>query len=226
MIELSLATKQFETETIQTTALNKVNLSIEQGEFVSIMGPSGSGKTTLLNILGMFENLDTGNYTLLDKSVRELSYGARLELRRECLGYVFQSFNLIPHLSVLENVELPLKYRGYKRLDRKRLALESLEKMSLGNRVDHMPYQISGGQQQRVAIARACVSKPTLILADEPTGNLDTTSGQTVLDALCDINRNGTTIVMVTHSKVAASMSSRKLNMVDGQIVDFGGKGN
>ncbi|MCW8348985.1 ABC transporter ATP-binding protein [Vibrio sp. ZSDZ65] len=220
MIELANATKHFQTDTVRTTALNDIDLTINNHEFVSIMGPSGSGKSTLLNVLGLFEALDQGSYTLDEHQVSRMSNTKIVRVRRATLGYVFQSFNLIPHLSSLENVELPLLYRGYKPVQAKSMAKKSLQDIQLGHRLNHKPFQLSGGQQQRVAIARACVSQPKLILADEPTGNLDSESGKVVLETLRKIYHNGATIVMVTHSNHAANYGTKQLTMHDGEIVE------
>ncbi|MGF1749606.1 MULTISPECIES: ABC transporter ATP-binding protein [Vibrio] len=220
MIELANATKHFQTDTVRTTALNDIDLTINNHEFVSIMGPSGSGKSTLLNVLGLFEALDQGSYTLDEHQVSRMSNTNIVRVRRATLGYVFQSFNLIPHLSSLENVELPLLYRGYNPVQAKSMAKKSLQDIQLGHRLNHKPFQLSGGQQQRVAIARACVSQPKLILADEPTGNLDSESGKVVLETLRKIYHNGATIVMVTHSNHAANYGTKQLTMHDGEIVE------
>ena len=218
MLHLQNAKKYYTTKVIKTRVLNNITLSVEKGEFVSIMGPSGSGKSTLLNIVGMFESLDSGSLTLAGKHVDNLGYSQRITLRRELIGYIFQSFNLIPHLSIFDNVELPLKYRGVAKKDRIEQVNQILSLLGIDNRKNHKPMQLSGGQQQRVAIARAMVTCPALILADEPTGNLDSKNARAVLEQLKAINQSGATIIMVTHSDEASSYSNRILNMKDGNI--------
>ena len=218
MIRLQNAGKSFATKTLRTLALNNISLSVEMGEFVAVMGPSGSGKTTLLNVMGLFEQLDKGTLEVLSTDVTTLSYSKRVGLRREAIGYIFQAFNLIAHMSVFENIELPLEYRGIEKAERKTRVMATIEKFGLDNRAFHRPSQLSGGQQQRVAIARAVISKPKLILADEPTGNLDSVNGKIVLDELKQINQAGTTIIMVTHSDDAAKNASRVLIMRDGSL--------
>ncbi len=201
MIKVTDITKVFRTEEIETTALNKVSFEINSGEFVAIMGPSGCGKSTLLNILGLLDNPTDGSYMLLGQEVAKLKEKDRTKFRKGNIGFVFQSFNLIDELNVFENVELPLRY------------------LNISHRAQHFPQQLSGGQQQRVAIARAVVSNPKLILADEPTGNLDSKNGKEVMDLLTELNKEGTTIVMVTHSQKDASVAQRVVNLFDGEIV-------
>lgn len=219
MIKVTNLSKIFRTEEIETTALNNVSFEINEGEFVAIMGPSGCGKSTLLNILGLLDNPSEGSYELLGKEMSKLKESERTKFRKGKLGFVFQSFNLIDELNVFENVELPLKYLNIGASERKRRVNEILKRMSISNRAKHYPQQLSGGQQQRVAIARAVVSNPKLILADEPTGNLDSKNGKEVMNLLCELNSEGTTIVMVTHSQKDASMAQRIINLFDGRIV-------
>lgn len=219
MIKTENLKKLYTTEEVETTALNNVNIQIEQGEFVSIMGPSGCGKSTLLNILGLLDNLNGGKYYFLDYEVSGYSERQRATLRKENLGFVFQSFNLIDELTVFENVELPLLYLKYSGSERKKRVHEVLERMNIRHRVNHFPQQLSGGQQQRVAVARAVVSIPKLILADEPTGNLDSSHGDEVMTLLSSLNEAGTTIVMVTHSPTYAEYGNRIIHLFDGHIV-------
>lgn len=219
MIKVTNLSKIFRTEEIETTALNNVSFEINEGEFVAIMGPSGCGKSTLLNILGLLDNPTEGSYELLGKEMAKLKESERTKFRKGKLGFVFQSFNLIDELNVFENVELPLKYLNIGASERKRRVNDILKRMSISNRSKHYPQQLSGGQQQRVAIARAVVSNPKLILADEPTGNLDSKNGKEVMNLLCELNSEGTTIVMVTHSQKDASMAQRIINLFDGRIV-------
>lgn len=219
MIKVTNLSKIFRTEEIETTALNNVSFEINEGEFVAIMGPSGCGKSTLLNILGLLDNPTEGSYELLGKEMSKLKESERTKFRKGKLGFVFQSFNLIDELNVFENVELPLEYLNIGASERKRRVNEILKRMSISNRAKHYPQQLSGGQQQRVAIARAVVSNPKLILADEPTGNLDSKNGKEVMNLLCELNSEGTTIVMVTHSQKDASMAQRIINLFDGRIV-------
>ncbi|CNK80982.1 ABC transporter ATP-binding protein [Yersinia aldovae ATCC 35236] len=219
MLNIQNAEKSFITKTIKTQVFNHLNLAVEQGEFVSIMGPSGSGKSTLLNIIGMFDSLDSGSLTLAGKDVVPLSYSQRIIVRRKLIGYIFQSFNLIPHLSIFDNIELPLKYRHVAKKERIELVNRILNLFAIENRRDHKPMQLSGGQQQRVAIARAMVSNPTLLLADEPTGNLDSKNTRNVLEQLSRINQTGTTIIMVTHSDEAATYGNRVITMRDGKLI-------
>lgn len=220
MIKVENLTKSFETEEIQTIALNKVSLEVADGEFVAIMGPSGCGKSTLLNILGLLDNPTEGNYYLDGREVGHLREKERTEVRKGQIGFVFQSFNLIDELNVFENVELPLTYLGIKASERKERVQNILKRMSISHRGRHFPQQLSGGQQQRVAIARAVVANPKLILADEPTGNLDSKNGLEVIRLLNDLHDEGTTIVMVTHSQHDAGFANRIINLFDGQIVN------
>lgn len=219
MITVNNLSKVFRTEEIETTALNSVSFTINQGEFVAIMGPSGCGKSTLLNVLGLLDNPTGGSYQLLDTEMAQLREKDRTKFRKGNIGFVFQSFNLIDELNVYENVELPLKYLNISASERKRRVTEMLKRMNISHRAQHYPQQLSGGQQQRVAIARAVVANPKLILADEPTGNLDSRNGKEVMDLLCELNKEGTTIVMVTHSQKDASVAQRIINLFDGEIV-------
>ena len=219
MITVNNLSKVFRTEEIETTALNNVSFTINKGEFVAIMGPSGCGKSTLLNILGLLDNPSGGSYDLLGTEVANLRERERTNYRKGNIGFVFQSFNLIDELNVYENVELPLKYLNISASERKRRVTEILKRMNISHRAGHYPQQLSGGQQQRVAIARAVVANPQLILADEPTGNLDSRNGKEVMDLLCQLNAEGTTVVMVTHSQRDASAAQRIINLFDGEIV-------
>ena len=219
MITVNNLSKVFRTEEIETTALNNVSFTINKGEFVAIMGPSGCGKSTLLNILGLLDNPSGGSYNLLGTEVASLRERERTNYRKGNIGFVFQSFNLIDELNVYENVELPLKYLNISASERKRRVTEILKRMNISHRAGHYPQQLSGGQQQRVAIARAVVANPQLILADEPTGNLDSRNGKEVMDLLCQLNAEGTTVVMVTHSQRDASAAQRIINLFDGEIV-------
>ena len=219
MLKVTDIKKSFVTEEVETVALNGISFEVKEGEFVAIMGPSGCGKSTLLNILGLLDNPTEGSYKLLDKEVGKLKEKDRTMFRKGNIGFVFQSFNLIDELSVEENVELPLIYMGVKHSERKERVKKMLERMSISHRTRHFPQQLSGGQQQRVAIARALVSNPKLILADEPTGNLDSKNGQDVMTLLKELNDEGTTIIMVTHSQHDASYASRVICMLDGKIV-------
>jgi len=219
MIKTVDLTKVFRTEEVETTALNQVSFEIKEGEFVAIMGPSGCGKSTLLNIMGLLDNPSGGTYYFLDQEVSNYSEKQRANLRKRNIGFVFQNFNLIDELSVFENVELPLIYLGYSAAERKQRVEEVLEQMQIMHRRNHFPLQLSGGQQQRVAVSRAVVAKPHIILADEPTGNLDSTHGDEVMNLLETLNKNGTTIIMVTHSQRDASYSQRIIRLFDGQIV-------
>ena len=212
--------KVFTTDVVETHALNGVSIDIHDGEFVAIMGPSGCGKSTLLNILGMLDTPTEGIYMLDGREVSTLKEDERTAYRRGKIGFVFQSFNLIEELNVAENVGLPLGYLGIKGEKRRKLVAETLERMGISHRATHHPNQLSGGQQQRVAIARAVVCKPGLVLADEPTGNLDSKNGIEVMELLRELNREGTTVVMVTHSQRDASYADRIINLFDGQIVD------
>ena len=219
MIETVSLQKVYTTEEVETTALNNVNLEINEGEFVAIMGPSGCGKSTLLNVLGLLDNPSSGEYYLNDNEVSKHTERQRANTRKENIGFVFQSFNLIDELTVAENVELPLLYMGLPSNERKKRLDESLEYMGIKHREKHFPQQLSGGQQQRVAVARAVISNPNIILADEPTGNLDSTNGNEVMDLLTELNKNGTTIVMVTHNAHDASYAHRIIHLFDGHVV-------
>lgn len=220
MIRIENLTKIFRTEEIETVALNGVSLEIKDGEFVAIMGPSGCGKSTLLNILGLLDNPNEGAYWLGEEEVSRLKEKDRTQYRKGRIGFVFQSFNLIEELTVEENIELQLKYLGVSKAERKQRTLDILRKVNLSHRAKHYPQQLSGGQQQRVAIARAVVGNPRLILADEPTGNLDSKNGKEVMELLSQLNSEGSTIVMVTHSQHDATYAKRIINMFDGQIVE------
>ena len=211
--------KIFRTEEVETLALNKVSIEVKEGEFVAIMGPSGCGKSTLLNILGLLDNPTSGEYYLNGIEVSRYTEAQRTKLRKGIIGFVFQSFNLIDELNVYENIELPLLYMGVSAAERKKKVQEAMERMAIVHREKHFPQQLSGGQQQRVAIARAVVANPKLILADEPTGNLDSKNGQEVMNLLSELNKEGTTIVMVTHSQHDAGFASRTINLFDGQVV-------
>ena len=219
MIKTNDLTKIFRTEEVETTALNKVTLNVKDGEYVAVMGPSGCGKSTLLNILGLLDNPSTGSYIFNGTEVANLKERDRTIFRKGNIGFVFQSFNLIDELNVYENVELPLIYLKMKTSDRKKRVEDVLERMKIGHRAKHFPQQLSGGQQQRVAIARAVVANPKLILADEPTGNLDSKNGIEVINLLTELNKEGTTIIMVTHSDRDAGYAHRIVNLFDGQIV-------
>ena len=219
MIRTENLTRIFRTEEIETIALNGVNINVKDGEFVAIMGPSGCGKSTLLNILGLLDTPTEGKYWLGDEEVGHLKERERTAYRKGRIGFVFQNFNLIDELTVEENIDLQLKYLGIGKAERKERVLDILRKVKLSHRAKHYPHQLSGGQQQRVAIARAVVSNPKLILADEPTGNLDSKNGKEVMDLLTELNKEGTTIVMVTHSQKDAACAQRIVNLFDGQIV-------
>jgi putative ABC transport system ATP-binding protein len=219
MIKTNSLTKVFRTEEVETTALNKVTLEVKEGEYVAVMGPSGCGKSTLLNILGLLDNPTAGSYIFNGTEVANLKERDRTIFRKGNIGFVFQSFNLIDELNVYENVELPLIYLKMKSGERKKMVEDVLERMKIGHRAKHFPQQLSGGQQQRVAIARAVVANPKLILADEPTGNLDSKNGIEVINLLTELNKEGTTIIMVTHSDRDAGYAHRIVNLFDGQIV-------
>lgn len=220
MIRTENLTRIFRTEEIETIALNGVNINVKDGEFVAIMGPSGCGKSTLLNILGLLDTPTEGKYWLGDEEVGHLKERERTAYRKGRIGFVFQNFNLIDELTVEENIDLQLKYLGIGKAERKERVLDILRKVKLSHRAKHYPHQLSGGQQQRVAIARAVVGKPSIILADEPTGNLDSKNGMEVMQLLSELNEEGTTIVMVTHSQHDATYASRIINLFDGQVVD------
>lgn len=219
-IEISDIEKVFRTETVETMALNKVSLKIEDGEFVAIMGPSGCGKSTLLNILGLLDSPSSGSYLLDGKEVGNLTEKGRASYRKGKLGFIFQAFNLIDMMTVKQNIMLPLNCLNIPKAEREKRVNEIMERMGIAHRCDHYPSQLSGGQQQRVAIARAVVSNPGLILADEPTGNLDSKNGAEVMSLLEGLHRAGATIVMVTHSQKDAASADRVINLFDGQIVE------
>ncbi len=219
MIKVQNLEKIYRTVEIETVALNNVSFEIKEGEFVAMMGPSRCGKSTLLNIIGMLDDLDAGSYLFNGTEVSKFNERKRADLRKHNIGFVFQSFNLIDELTVFENVELPLMYTGVASAERKRIVDEVLDKIQIAHRRNHYPQQLSGGQQQRVAVARAVVNNPKLILADEPTGNLDSRNGNDVMQLLTDLNEKGTTIIMVTHSEHDARFTHRIINMLDGQIV-------
>jgi putative ABC transport system ATP-binding protein len=219
MIKITDLEKVYRTEEVETVALNKLSIEVKEGEFVAVMGPSGCGKSTLLNILGMLDDPDNGSFMFNGTEVAHYNERRRADLRKNNIGFVFQSFNLIDELTVFENVELPLIYTGVKSADRKKRVEQVLDKVQIMHRRNHYPQQLSGGQQQRVAVARAVVNHPKLILADEPTGNLDSNNGNEVMQLLTELNEQGTTIVMVTHSEHDARYSHRIIRMLDGQTV-------
>jgi putative ABC transport system ATP-binding protein len=219
MLKLHNLYKVYRTDEVETVALNGVNLEIEQGDFVAIMGPSGCGKSTLLNIVGMLDNPSDGDYWFFDENVAPYSESQRSSIRKQNIGFIFQSFNLIEELTVAENIELALLYHNMPSSERKRRVAAVMDRMGIGHRANHMPGQLSGGQQQRVAVARAVVGDQPLILADEPTGNLDSVHGQEVMELLQSLNKEGTTIVMVTHSPSHADYAHRTVNLFDGHIV-------
>lgn len=219
MIQTKNLKKLYTTEEVETTALNNVNLEIKQGEFVAIMGPSGCGKSTLLNLLGLLDNPSDGEYFFLEQEVSKYTERKRANLRKNNIGFVFQSFNLIDELTVYENVELPLLYLGFTSSERKKRVNEVLERMQIMHRKNHFPQQLSGGQQQRVAVGRAVVTNPKLILADEPTGNLDSAHGEEVMNMMAKLHEEGTTIIMVTHSPAYAEYAQRVVHLFDGHIV-------
>ena len=220
MIKTENITRVFRTEEVETVALNGVSIEVNDGEFVAIMGPSGCGKSTLLNILGLLDSPTEGKYWLGSEEVGHLKERERTAYRKGRIGFVFQSFNLIDELTVEENIELQLKYLGVEKMERKQRVLDILRKVKLSHRMKHYPHQLSGGQQQRVAIARAVVGRPRIILADEPTGNLDSKNGQEVMQLLSELNQEGTTVVMVTHSLHDATFAGRIINLFDGQVVE------
>lgn len=220
MIRTVGITKTFHAEDVETVALKKVSFKVDKGDFVAVMGPSGCGKTTLLNILGMIENDYAGNFFFFEQEVNSLTERQRTELRKKNIGFVFQNFNLIDELTVLENIELPLIYLGWKKKARKERVEEVINSLQISHRKNLFPVQLSGGQQQRVAVARAIVAKPKLILADEPTGNLDSMHGEEVMNILNELNKQGTTIIMVTHSQRDATYSRRVVHLFDGQIIN------
>ena len=220
LIELKGITKVFYTDEVETHALNDVHLSVKQGEYVAISGPSGCGKTTLLSLLGLLDTPTTGEYLLDGQPVAGLDAAERARVRNRQIGFIFQAFNLIGDLTVYENVELPLTYRGMSAGERKERVLAALEKVGMSHRVKHYPAQLSGGQQQRVAVARAVAGDPAILLADEPTGNLDSVNGESVMDLLRDLHKNGSTICMVTHDQRYAKHADREIDLFDGRVVD------
>jgi putative ABC transport system ATP-binding protein len=219
MIRLEEITMIFRTDTVETKALNSINFEVKQAEFVAIMGPSGCGKSTLLNIIGLLDNPTEGKYYFIDKEVAKFNERKRADIRKGNIGFVFQNFNLIDELDVYQNIELPLLYLDMKNSERKQRVQKIMEQMNIAHRSRHFPQQLSGGQQQRVAVARAIVANPKLILADEPTGNLDSAHGEEVMNILKELHQNGTTIIMVTHSQRDASYAQRIVNLFDGQII-------
>ncbi len=221
MLHMQNISKIYRTSLIETHALSRFQFLVEEGEFVSVMGPSGSGKTTFLNIAGLLDTFDEGTYTLDGDDVSRLSDSAMSRVRNEKIGFIFQSFNLIPDLHVFDNVDVPLRYRGLPRRQRKERIEHALETVGLSSRMQHYPAQLSGGQQQRVAVARALVGRPRLILADEPTGNLDSAMAREIMDLLEDINRQGTTVVMVTHDQEMAHRAARQIFLLDGRVIDL-----
>jgi putative ABC transport system ATP-binding protein len=220
MIETIGLKKVFRSGTIQTVALTGINLKVEKGEFMAVMGPSGCGKSTLLNLLGMIDGATEGNYYFMGRDVTRLQEKEKNNLRKRTIGFIFQNFNLIDELSVWENIELPLVYQGVKRAERKKRVNQVIEELEISHRKDLFPSQLSGGQQQRVAVARAIVGNPSLLLADEPTGNLDSMHGEVVMNLLSELNKQGMTIVMVTHSQHDASYCRRIVHLFDGQIIN------
>jgi len=218
MIEIENLTKTYKNGNVEVEALKEVSFKIEKGEILSIMGPSGSGKSTLMNLLGFLDTPTSGNYYLRGNDVSNLGENELAELRNDYVGFVFQQFNLLGRTTVLHNVELPLIYGGHKKKERKKIAKELLEKVGLGHRLEHFPNEISGGQKQRVAVARALANNPDLILADEPTGNLDTDTGESIMDLFHDLNEQGHTIVLVTHEEKIAEHAERKISLIDGEI--------
>jgi putative ABC transport system ATP-binding protein len=220
LLKTSSLSKVYRTDTVETTALNSVDIAIAQGEFVAIMGPSGCGKSTLLNIVGLLDAPSSGQYFVNGEDVSGYNERKRAELRKSTIGFVFQSFNLIDELTVAENIELPLIYTAMGRAERERRVKEVMERMGIAHRAKHFPQQLSGGQQQRVAIARAVVNSPKLILADEPTGNLDSAMGEEVMALLTELNKAGTTVIIVTHSLRDAGYARRTIKLLDGKVVD------
>jgi putative ABC transport system ATP-binding protein len=221
MLEMHHVGKVYRTELVETHALRDFNLKVEEGEFVAVTGPSGSGKTTFLNIAGLLESFDSGTYRLDGQSVNELGDDERSRIRNQKIGFIFQSFNLIPDLDVYDNVDVPLRYRGFNGGERKRRITQALELVGLASRMKHIPAQLSGGQQQRVAIARALAGEPRFLLADEPTGNLDSLMARQVLDLIEEINRGGTTVIMVTHDPELARRAHRTVHVMDGKVTDL-----
>jgi putative ABC transport system ATP-binding protein len=220
MLKMRKVSKTYRTDTVETHALREFSLTVDEGEFVSVTGPSGSGKTTFLNIAGMLEELTSGSYELDGRDISKLNDKERSKIRNEKIGFIFQSFNLIPELDIFDNVDVPLRYRGFNADERKRRIEKCLERVGLTSRMKHYPAQLSGGQQQRAAIARALAGEPRFLLADEPTGNLDTDMAESVLDLLAEINESGTTIIMVTHELSLADRAKRNIFVRDGQVSD------
>lgn len=219
VIAINQMSRVFQTEEIETTALNQVSLNVKKGEFISVMGPSGCGKSTLLNLIGLLDNASSGSYLLLDKEMVGLTESQRAQIRKENIGFIFQNFNLIDELSVYDNIELPLIYNKVPSSERKKRVMEIAERLNIVHRLKHYPQQLSGGQQQRVAVGRALVTNPKIILADEPTGNLDSKNGNEVMELLTELHQQGATIIMVTHSNHDASYSERTILMKDGMIL-------
>ena len=220
MLQMKNVSKIYRTDTVETHALREFSLIVDEGEFVSVTGPSGSGKTTFLNIAGLLEELTGGTYELDGHDISSLNDKQRSRVRNEKIGFIFQSFNLIPELNVFDNVDVPLRYRGFNAAERKKRIIDSLERVGLASRLQHLPAQLSGGQQQRVAIARALAGEPRFLLADEPTGNLDSQMADSVLDLLAEINEAGTTIIMVTHELALADRAKRNIFVLDGSVSD------
>jgi putative ABC transport system ATP-binding protein len=219
MLKIQNLSKIYRTDEIETIALNSVNIEIDKGDFLAIMGPSGCGKSTLLNIIGLLDNASIGHYQFMNQDVTHLSERQLGQIRKKNIGFIFQNFNLIDELSVEENIDLALLYRDISRRERKQRVADVMDKVGIAHRANHMPAQLSGGQQQRVAVARAVVGSQALILADEPTGNLDSAHGQEVMEILQGLNEEGSTIVMVTHSEAHADYACRKINLFDGQVI-------
>ena len=218
MLRMQNISKVYRAGLVETHALREFSMEVEEGEFISVTGPSGSGKTTFLNIAGLLESFTSGNYTLDGRDVSALSDSESSRVRNEKIGFVFQSFNLIPDLNLFDNIDVPLRYRGFNSAERKRRIDRVLETVGLGSRMKHLPSQLSGGQQQRVAIARALAGEPRFLLADEPTGNLDSHMAMSVMELISEINRDGTTIIMVTHDPALAEMASRNVHILDGRV--------
>ena len=221
MLSMQNISMIYRTDLVETHALSEFSLDVDEGDFVSVTGPSGSGKTTFLNIAGLLESFSSGRYVLDGRDVSMLSDNHRSRLRNEKIGFVFQSFNLIPDLDLFDNVDVPLRYRGFNAVERKRRIEKVLETVGLASRMKHLPSQLSGGQQQRVAIARALAGEPRFLLADEPTGNLDSHMAMSVMELIAEINRNGTTIIMVTHDPTLAELASRNVHILDGRVSDI-----
>ena len=221
MLEMKNVVKIYRTDLIETHALRDFNLRVAEGEFVAVTGPSGSGKTTFLNVAGLLESFDSGSYRLDGRNIGELDDDARSRTRNEKIGFIFQSFNLIPDLDVFDNIDVPLRYRGIKAGERRQRIERVLETVGLVSRARHLPAQLSGGQQQRVAIARALAGEPRFLLADEPTGNLDSLMARQIMDLLEQINARGTTVIMVTHDPELANRAHRNVHVMDGQVTDF-----